>query len=138
MFTRILVDFDSRHLSDAATAQVLQIAKAAGASVTLLVIRAQLDNVMSKSEEDFIASVKASVAPQFGVIQRQADALGVPLALDVSWGDEVEQLLAVIARGGFDLLVIGKQHTGGLIHAIEGVAWKPAAVRAPIPVLIFP
>ncbi|GHD57484.1 universal stress protein [Jeongeupia chitinilytica] len=138
MFTKILVDFDIAHLSDQAAGQVLETAKAAGASVTLLAIRAQLDNVMSKSDEDFIGKVKVQIAPQFEQLKQRADALGVPLALEVTWGDEVEQLLAFIQRGDYDLLVIGKQHTGGLIHAIEGVVWKAAATRAPIPVLIFP
>ncbi|MBM3114576.1 universal stress protein [Jeongeupia naejangsanensis] len=138
MFTSILVDFDAVHLSDQAAGRVLELAKAAGASVTLLVIRAQLDNVMSKSEDDFITKVKAQIAPQFEPLKRQAEVLGVPLELAVTWGDETEQLLAQVQQGGYDLLVIGKQHTGGLIHAIEGVVWKTVVARAPFPVLVFP
>ncbi|GHD62860.1 universal stress protein [Jeongeupia chitinilytica] len=138
MFTKILVDFDVVHLSDQAAGLVLEMAKSADALVTLLVIRAQLDNVMSKSDDDFIAKVKTQIAPKFELLQQQAEAWGVQLELEVTWGDEVEQLLAVIQRDGYDLLVIGKQHTGGLIHAIEGIVWKTVVTRASIPVLTFP
>ncbi len=139
MITKILVDFDTNHLSGHALSLVLELASAARAEVMLLVVRPQICSLTAPAGTDFETAVRQQLGPTLAPLRQAALKLGVPLDLHVvASGDLVDTLLDFARLNQFDLLVTGKQNEDDFKTRIQGVPWKQLAIHAEIPVLVCP
>lgn len=138
MFTRILVDFDLVHLSRPSLVALLDLAQANHAALTFLAVRPQLDELLSESEESFLADVHKQIGTEWATLLSAARERELQPRLHILAGDSIECLLAFGREMDADLIVAGKSHCGGLKNAILGVPCKELLGRAEVAILILP
>lgn len=120
--------------------QVLQLALQLDATLTLLIIRPQLDKLMESDDEAFVLATLTQVEATRQTLRSEAQALGVNLIVEIAAsGHPVDTLLTFGTERHYDLLVVSKPHEHHrLREAMTGEAWKQLADRSPLPVLVIP
>ncbi|NHR08459.1 universal stress protein [Chromobacterium haemolyticum] len=120
--------------------QVLQLARQLEATLTLLIIRQQLDELMESDREAFVLATLTQLEATRQILQSEAQALGVNLIVEIAAsGHPIDTLLAFGTEQHFDLLVVCKPHEHHRLRdAISGEPWKQITTRSTLPVLVMP
>ncbi|MFK7090802.1 universal stress protein [Chromobacterium violaceum] len=140
MIRKILVDFDTSRLAVQSVSRILTMAQRLEASVTLLLIRPQLDELMTDNHQAFVQAVLQQTEGERQVVEREAQLHGVALYVEVvGSGHIADTLLAFSQQHRFDLLVVGKLHVHHRLQdAVFGEVWKQVMAQAKLPVLLLP
>lgn len=138
MFNRIVVDYDLTHLRPKALLALLDMAQQNHATLTFLVLRPKLDELLSKSEAEFILSTRRSIELEWASLLAEAHSRALEPTLEILTGDPVATLLEFSQAHNADLIVMGKHHTGGLSGAVMGVPWKQLVSQTQMAVMILP
>jgi nucleotide-binding universal stress UspA family protein len=125
MVRKILVPTDFSEGSASATAWALTLARAFGASVTLLHVY-QLrpyvfpdGSTFAPSPED-VTAMLGSIDDALAAAQKSAAGHGVAIETASVEGAPVEAILETARSGGFDVIVMGTHGRTGLKHLLLG------------------
>lgn len=140
-FKHILVPVDFTETSDRAIDTAIDLAQKYGAKVT--VMHAYQIPVYGFPDGAFITG--AEVAAQLSTsAQEQLDALvaarkdcGVPIAAVLRNGVPGDEINAVVAEQGADLVLIGTHARRGLARALLGSVAERVIRTVPVPVLVI-
>ena len=139
MFERILVATDGSLHSRRAALTAAGLARALGASLTLLAVYQQPPGF--EGEPDYSRDLEAAITGASALLEAEAAAIaadgGPPAATEaIGGGQPGPTIVDATASGQYDLLVMGTRGHGRLGSTILGSVSAHAAAHSPIPVLV--
>ena len=123
MYRKILVASDGSKTAARAVDRAAEVARATGASVTIL-------TVGPRDEATRTAAAEAAR------IARDGDGDGVRVTTKVDQGDPSQVILDEAERGGYDLLVVGNKGMTGASRFLTGSVPNKISHHVPIALLI--
>ncbi|MEN3813608.1 universal stress protein [Chromobacterium piscinae] len=140
MSQAILMLFDWECPPVQAAKHVLQLAQRLEASLTLLVIRPQLDELMEQDHQHFEQSTLVHLQAPWHELEAIASSLGVALTLEIAAsGHAANTVLEFSRERAFDWLVVCKPHIHHwLQEMVSGEAWRQVIDQATFPILVLP
>jgi universal stress protein A len=140
-YQKVLIPLDFSDDSRRACEHGLDLARATGATVALLTVIEEtfpypelfaLDN----PNEEFYRAMRERALHHMGAV---ADlAAGVPVEHIVVRGRPRQEIVAVAADWGADLIVLARHGSGGLRNAFMGSTSEAVLRHAPCPVVVLP
>jgi nucleotide-binding universal stress UspA family protein len=139
-FRRILCPVDFSDASAGALRAAALLAQRSGGSLTLL----HVDVVPGSAIPEALLETPPALATDLGAPadrpllewKARAEGLGVPqVEARRSVGRPAQEILALVRRDGFDLIVLGTHGRTGVGHLILGSVAEEVVRRAPCPVL---
>ncbi len=119
-----------------------QLARRAAAPATILHVLSQVPLIFGRGtdREQITDAFAATGAPEMKHMRAAADVLkadGVEAAIKIRIGLVVEEIVAELAEGGYDLLVVGAHRSHGLVERLllEDVT-ADIVPHSPVPVLV--
>lgn len=139
MFKRILVATDGSAHSRRAALTAADLARALGASLTLLAVYQQPPGF--EGEPDYSRDLEAALRGAQTLLEAEAAAIeadgGPPAETEAIGGSQPGQTIVdATASGQYDLLVMGTRGLGRLGSTFLGSVSAHAAAHSPIPVLV--
>jgi nucleotide-binding universal stress UspA family protein len=139
MFKRILVATDGSVHSRRAVLTAADLARALGASLTLLAVYQQPPDF--EGEPDYSRDVEEALRGAHALLEAEAVAIqadGGPLAETEAIGGSQpgQTIVDATASGRFDLVVMGTRGLGRLQSTFLGSVSSHVAAHSPIPVLV--
>jgi nucleotide-binding universal stress UspA family protein len=141
-FGKFLVCTGGKRYIEAAVMLTGEIAKCAGASVTLLHVMAEppaiyADLVRLEEDVDALLAAGSELGQNLRMQKESLERLGVHTEVRVRHGIVLEQVFGELHDGGYDMIVTGSsQARGALQHYIMGDLTKSIVDRARCPVLV--
>ena len=139
---RFLVCTGGKEFIEEAVQLTGQLAKAVGASVTLLHVMAEppaiyADLVRLEEDVDRLLSSKSELGMNLSAQKADLEKLGVPAEVRIRHGIVVDQVFAEARERSYDLIVTGSSRaTGMLRHYIMGDLTRTILNHANCPVLV--
>jgi len=145
MFKHILMPTDGSEHSQRAVERGIELAKLCGAKVTgihvmqdIRMLIASDAMVPSGIDENMEAEAREQAARFLTVVQKAADAAGVPCETLIAQGQHpYDAIVDVANERGCDLIVMTSRYRKGLVSLIMGSEASRVLHRASIPVLTF-
>lgn len=145
MFKHILMPTDGSEHSERAIERGIELAKLCGAKVTGIHVMQDYRMLMTEDsivpsgvDERMEAQAREQAARFLAVVQRTADAAGVPCDTLIAKGQHpYDAIVDVANERGCDLIVMTSRHRKGLASLIMGSEASRVLHRASIPVLTF-
>jgi nucleotide-binding universal stress UspA family protein len=141
-FTKFLVCTGGKRYIEPAVKLTGEIAKCAGASITLLHVMAEppaiyADLVRLEEDVDALLAAGSELGQNLRLQKESLEKLGVRADVRVRHGMVLEQVFRELRDGGYDMIVTGSsQARGALQHYIMGDLTKSIVDRARCPVLV--
>ncbi|MDQ6624742.1 MAG: universal stress protein [Verrucomicrobiota bacterium] len=141
-FAKFLVCTGGKRYIEAAVKLTGEIAKCAGASVTLLHVMAEppaiyADLVRLEEDVDALLAAGSELGQNLRLQKERLEKMGVRADVRVRHGIVLEQVFRELHDGGYDMIVTGSsQARGALQHYIMGDLTKSIVDRARCPVLV--
>lgn len=139
MFKRILVATDGSVHSRRAVLTAADLARALGASLTLLAVYQQPPGF--EGEPDYSRDLEAALCDAHALLEAETAAIqadgGPPAETEAIGGSQPGQTIVdATASGRYDLVVIGTRGLGRLQSTFLGSVSAHVAAHSPIPVLV--
>ncbi len=139
----ILIPLDGSRLARAAVDEVLPLAKATGASITLISV---MEPIMDRHFETFAHAEDISISEAIEVyLEGEARRLSQDTGLIVTsmvvggFGDKTGEVLAHFgAKNGFDMIVMSTRGLSGFKRLVIGSVAREVVDSAEVPVLLYP
>jgi nucleotide-binding universal stress UspA family protein len=139
---KFLVCSGGKQFIDDAVHLTGQLAKCAGASVTLLHVMAEPPAIYSgltqlEEDVDLLIQSGSELGKNLRTEKEFLENLGVPAAVRVRHGVVIDQIFAEVREGDYDLIVTGSSRATGLLrHYIMGDLTRTILNHANCPVLV--
>lgn len=138
MYRRLMVGFDGSEASRRALAEALNLAREAGAEVTVLYVQERVprysDDPSEVTEEH--EAIEHHATQLKGEAERIAAGAGVSARVRIATGNAPRLLCDVARQEGADLLIIGHKGRSGLWGAVLGGTADKVVDHAPCSVLV--
>lgn len=138
MYKRIIVTLDRSALAEQALAHAVDIAKAFGAQIELVIVVPVMQQLMQNGSTvniDWDAEVAEDEEYLAGILARVREA-GVEVRSEVRRGDVAEEILRHVDEARADLIVMSTHGRSGLGRWVYGSIADRVLRHSPVPVLL--
>ena len=136
VFERILVPYDNSINSKRALGKALELASVTNSTITLVHVIAY-HNIMAKIVEPYKETMIMHVNKFFKTIEQNAMRRNIPIYKKILYGNPSEEIIDLMNKKKFDLIIMGKRGTTKLTGPVLGSVSNALVQHSKIPIMII-
>jgi len=132
----IVIAIDGSDASQLAIREGLEIAKEAGAAVTVVTARQPISFLGAPYDQRELSRQLAHARAALDRAEAEAEAIGIEASYEIREGDPADEILRIAADRQADLVVLGSRGLGAIRGALLGSVSKAVVNGSDRPVLV--